>query len=98
MTTATTVTEDRHQSQQRALMARLARIEGQVRGVRRMMEQGEECESVAQQLAAARRALNKCFYEMMSCAIEQELDGSGVDTDEAMEGVRHMTRLLAKYG
>lgn len=32
----------------KALLARLARIEGQVRGVRRMIEADEGCEGVAQ--------------------------------------------------
>ena len=39
-------------AQKRALLARLARIEGQIRGIRRMIESDAGCEEVAQQLAA----------------------------------------------
>lgn len=85
-------------SQQRALMARLARIEGQIRGIRRMIEQDAGCENVAQQLAAARRALNKCFYEMMACAIERELLPGEEASDEAQTKLNELTRVLAKYG
>jgi CsoR family transcriptional regulator, copper-sensing transcriptional repressor len=56
----------------RAMDARLARIEGQVRAVRRMIDQDEPCDDIAQQLAAARKALDRAFYEMVSCMIRQE--------------------------
>ncbi len=36
-----------------ALVARLRRVEGQVRGLQRMLEEGQDCAEVAQQLAAA---------------------------------------------
>ena len=39
----------------KAMDARLARIEGQVRAVRRMIEEDRTCENIAQQLSAARR-------------------------------------------
>lgn len=86
------------QAQKKALLARLARIEGQIRGVRRMIEADSSCEDVAQQLAASRRALNKAFYEMMACAIEHEVDPSEELPEEARQKLNEMTRVLAKYG
>ena len=56
----------------KAMDARLARIEGQVHAVRRMIGEDEPCEDIAQQLAAARKALDRAFYEMVSCMIRQE--------------------------
>ena len=40
-----------------ALLKRLKRVEGQVRGIQKMIENGRECESVITQLAAARSAI-----------------------------------------
>jgi len=85
-------------SQKKALMARLARIEGQIRGIRRMIEQDAGCENVAQQLAAARKALNKSFYEMMACAMERELLPQGDSLDDAQTRLNELTRVLSKYG
>lgn len=85
-------------SQKKALMARLARIEGQIRGIRRMIEQDAGCENVAQQLAAARKALNKSFYEMMACAMERELLPGGEAAEEAQNRLNELTRVLSKYG
>ena len=90
--------EEMRATQQRALMARLSRIEGQIRGIRRMMEKEEGCEQVAQQLAAARNALSRCFYEMMACAIEHELAPQKGIEDEVQQRVNHLTRVLSKYG
>jgi len=41
------------------VIKRLARIEGHVRGVRRMVEEDKSCPEVLLQLAAVRAALNK---------------------------------------
>jgi len=38
---------------------RLARIEGHVRGIRRMIEENKECPDILLQLAAVRAAINK---------------------------------------
>jgi DNA-binding FrmR family transcriptional regulator len=60
----------------KAMDARLARIEGQVRAVRRMIDEDQTCENIAQQLSAARRALDRAFYEMVSCMIRHEPQGA----------------------
>jgi len=39
------------------LLKRLKRVEGQIRGIQRMIEDGRECESVITQLAAVRSAI-----------------------------------------
>jgi len=54
----------------RAITSRLRRAEGQVRAVARLIEEGESCDVVAQQLTAARRALDRTFYEMVGCAVQ----------------------------
>ncbi len=41
------------------LVNRLARVEGQVRGVRRMVEEGRDCQDILQQLAAVRSAVRQ---------------------------------------
>ena len=54
----------------RALTSRLRRAEGQVRAVARLIEEGESCEAVAQQLTAARRALDRAFFALVGCAVQ----------------------------
>ena len=77
-----------------AMEARLARIEGQVRAVRRMIGDEEPCEHIAQQLAAARKALDRAFYEMVSCMIRQEPPSGAQARDERAGRV---AELLARF-
>jgi CsoR family transcriptional regulator, copper-sensing transcriptional repressor len=55
----------------RSIQLRLARAEGQLRGIQKLIEQDSDCELIAQQLAATRKALDKAFFAMVACMIEQ---------------------------
>ena len=55
----------------KALLLRLRRVEGQLRGIQRLIEADTDCEQVAQQLAAARKALDKSFFMMVGCVMAQ---------------------------
>ena len=63
--------------QQQAMLKRLARVEGQIRGIQAMIRRGEDCEAIAQQFSAARSALDKSYRLMLTCLLEEALtDGS----------------------
>ena len=85
-----------------ALIARLRRVEGQVRAVQALIAAGEPCEKIAQQLAAARKALDRSFYEMMACHLEQQLavPQAGIKGKGKPRAalIAETTRLLARYG
>jgi CsoR family transcriptional regulator, copper-sensing transcriptional repressor len=79
----------------KAMDARLARVEGQVRAVRRMIGADEDCAHIAQQLAAARKALDRAFHEMLSCMVRQEMAAAGrIGRARAAE----IADLLARFG
>ncbi|TAM11863.1 MAG: hypothetical protein EPN72_07775 [Nevskiaceae bacterium] len=80
------------------MVARLRRVEGQLRGIQRMIQVREPCEDIARQMTAARRALDRAFYEMIACSMEQELGKSGDDVGGQYEAVAAVTRILSKYG
>lgn len=65
----------------RALVLRLKRVEGQLRGIQKLLESDADCDSVAQQLSAARKALDKTFFSMVGCVIAQ----GDVPPDEVAE-------------
>jgi DNA-binding FrmR family transcriptional regulator len=98
-TTAKTVTHAMTTSayrseHQREVINRLKRIEGQVRGLIDMVEQGRPCEDIAQQMSAARRAMDKAFYRMMACSVMEAVCDSEGDT---LREVERSTRILEKY-
>ncbi|MGH8505587.1 MAG: metal-sensing transcriptional repressor [Stenotrophobium sp.] len=80
-----------HIDRRHEILVRLKRIEGQLRGVQGMIERNEGCEAVAQQTAAARKALDKTFYQILSCALEQA-------AHETPAEISRISELLVKYG
>jgi len=56
------------------LTCRLARVEGQVRGIAAMLRDGRECREVVTQLAAARRALESVGFKLLASGLAQCLD------------------------
>lgn len=77
-----------------ALVMRLKRIEGQLRGIQRLIEEEAPCESIAQQLGAARRALDKAHHSMVGCLIESQLSAQGVAQGEA----KLVAGIVVRYG
>lgn len=54
------IMEDRMAEQElskETLVRRLKKVEGQIRGIQRMVDEGRECESIITQLVAARAAI-----------------------------------------
>ena len=81
----------------RELVLRLKRVEGQIRGVAGMIEAAADCEQVAQQLTAARKALDRAFYELMACAI-QHPQFSANQRERQAARVERIMRVLTKLG
>ncbi len=58
------------EAQQQALVTRLNRIEGQVKGIRRMVQEPRLCVEILQQLAAAEAALNRISLGVLRFHVE----------------------------
>jgi DNA-binding FrmR family transcriptional regulator len=76
----------RDPERKRSLVLRLKRAEGQVRGIQKLIETEADCEKVAQQLAAVRKALDKSFFALVGCVIAE----GSVPADDVAE-------MLSKY-
>ncbi len=61
---------DKHRTD---ILNRLKRAEGQLRGIQRMIEEGEGCLPIATQMAAVRKALDSTYVRMTMCYVEQHL-------------------------
>jgi len=64
------------------LLNRLKRAEGQLRGIQRMLEEGEDCRDIATQLSAVRKALDSTCTRMTVCFVQQELRARLATTPE----------------
>jgi DNA-binding FrmR family transcriptional regulator len=77
-------------SAKKSIDRRLARIEGQIRGLRRMLDSGEYCCDILTQLAATRSALDQAGAEMAVGHVKSCILGHG--TEEAHSHAKPMTQ------
>lgn len=86
-----------NQEVQEATLARLARIEGQVKGLARMVEKGHYCIDLIDQVNAIRRALEQVALLIMKRHVEscvaESLRSPG-ETDKVEELIRAVDRFI----
>jgi DNA-binding FrmR family transcriptional regulator len=79
------------------LVTRLNRIEGQIRGIKGMIEKDTYCDDVLNQIAAIQSAMNgvsKLLLEghMKSCIVERIQDGDHVVIDELLTTIHKLMK------
>ena len=62
---------------------RLARAQGQIGGVLRMLEEGRDCSDVITQLAAAQAAVSRAAFKLLSSGIAACESGSAGEKDRS---------------
>ena len=80
------------------IIIRLKRIEGQVRGLQKMIEEGRDCVEIVNQLAAARRALDKVGFLLLTSRMEEcvrQKAAGGKDTERALQDTMDLFLTLA---
>ena len=90
-------TKKRSEEELRALTNRLSRIEGQIRGLRGMLEKDAYCPDILAQAAAARAALDAFSRELLashiqSCVVEDIRAGKEETVDELVDTIYKMMR------
>jgi DNA-binding FrmR family transcriptional regulator len=82
-----------------AYLKRLRRIEGQIRGLQRMVEQNQYCIDVLTQVSAATKALQSFALalleeHMATCVVDAAADGSdaSVKVKEAADAIARLVR------
>ena len=88
---------ERSEEQKKKLLNRLSRLEGQVRGVRKMVENDAYCNDILMQAAAISAAVNAFSREVLrshlkSCVIRDIREGRDEVADELMETLERMMR------
>jgi DNA-binding FrmR family transcriptional regulator len=98
MVTTDTTAERGYSATKEQLSKRLKRIEGQVRGVERMVDEERYCIDVLTQIAAIQAALDKVALGLLDgharhCVVEGRAPGAPEElTDELMAAVGRLMR------
>ena len=76
------------------LLNRLRRIEGQIRGLQRMIVQDRNCEEIITQVLATRSALEQVGVQLLDRQLHRCLS----DDQEDLEPLRRLLRMWIKFG
>lgn len=87
----------RDEEELRKLMNRLNRIEGQVRGVKKMLEEEQYCVDILTQVSTIQAALNAFNKELLSshihsCVVEEIQKGNTDVVDELCESIKKLMK------
>ena len=90
-------TRHRTPEEYKRLCNRLSRIEGQIRGIRRMLDESAYCPDILTQAAAANAALNAFSRELLSqhirsCVVNDLQKGKDETVDELLETMQKLMR------
>ena len=90
-------TKERSQEEYRALCNRLSRIEGQIRGLRSMLDKKAYCPDILIQAAAANAALNAFSRELLSqhirtCVVSDVREGRDETVDELLDTLQKLMK------
>ena len=90
-------TKERSEEELRSLTNRLNRIEGQVRGIRGMLERDAYCPDILAQVAAANAALNAFSRELLSnhirsCVVNDVRAGNDAVIDELLATLQKLMK------
>ncbi len=90
------VTESRYRRDNAALLQRLRKIEGQVRGVARMVEEDRYCVDVLVQLAAIRSAVLAVGQNLLESHVRSCV-ASALSRGEGETAVAELLEVLAQF-
>jgi DNA-binding FrmR family transcriptional regulator len=76
-----------------ALVARLRKIEGQARGIARMIEESRDCDDIVVQLAALKAAVNKACMAFIASHLEECL-GPEIGDEQSRQALKKATRMF----
>lgn len=90
-------TKERSQDEKRALINRLNRIEGQIRGIRAMVERDAYCPDVLTQVSAVSAAINGFAKTLLSehirtCVAEDVRQGNDAVIDELLTTLQKLMK------
>lgn len=79
------------------LIARLKRVEGQIRGIQRMLEEDRVCEDIVTQVMAARTALDQVSVHILDQHIQRCMC-EDAEPGEAMKSMQNALKMWMKLG
>ncbi|MCX2534692.1 regulator protein FrmR [Plesiomonas shigelloides] len=83
--------------EKKKVLARVRRIRGQIDALERALENGDECRTILQQIAAVRGAANGLMAEVLESHIRETFDNNDSYSHEVSQSVNNTIELVRAY-
>ena len=80
----------------KAVLDRLRRVEGQVRGLQRMVEEGKPCADTVTQVSAVMGAMKRVAAIMVACSMRQVIQCAASDSRDPQKELDKLMDAFAK--
>ncbi|MBW9212954.1 MULTISPECIES: metal-sensing transcriptional repressor [Terrabacteria group] len=89
--------KQRSEAEKKALFTRLHRIEGQIRGIEKMVDEDQYCPNIVMQVSAVSSALNSFSKELMAshiqtCVVEDLREGNEESIQELVKMIQKLMK------
>ncbi|QRG87014.1 metal-sensing transcriptional repressor [Bulleidia sp. zg-1006] len=89
--------KQRSEAEKKALLMRLHRIEGQIRGIEKMVDEDQYCPNIVMQVSAVSSALNSFSKELMAshiqtCVVEDLREGNEESIQELVKMIQKLMK------
>ncbi|HBV99432.1 MAG TPA: transcriptional regulator [Desulfotomaculum sp.] len=79
------------------MLNRLKKIEGQVRGVHKMIQEGRSCGDIVIQLAAIKAAVNRVGTTVLACHLADQIEGALQEERDVRESLEEFMSIFKKF-
>gem|GEM_PF-1056575 len=87
----------RNQEMQKEVLSRLRKIEGQVRGVQKMVTDCRDCGDIVIQLAAIKAAVNRVGITVLGCHLAEQIDSDLRDNRDLKDSLEEFMGVFKKF-
>lgn len=88
---------ENHEEIQKEVLSRLKRIEGQVRGVIKMIQEQRSCGDVVIQLGAIKAAVNRVGFTVLACHLASCIQEGLVEGKDSGKTLEEFMTVLKKF-
>lgn len=82
---------------QAELLSRLKKIEGQVRGVHKMIQEGRSCGDIVIQLAAIKSAVNRVGTTVLACHLADRIEDALREDQNVRDSLEEFMSIFKKF-
>ncbi|MBS4539698.1 metal-sensitive transcriptional regulator [Clostridium sp. D2Q-11] len=81
----------------KSTITRLRKVEGQIKGIQKMVDEDKYCGDILIQIAAAKSALNKVGGLILENYMKNCIKRDIIDNDNSEEAIQDLINIMVKY-